>query len=111
MATKTRDREKELLQKYRFLPSDQRRRVAQRARPDLRVKLARIERSIAMDRSPGALAAVLTEGREKQAAHLDMIDSAFRRIAAGERLQVMLTCPPRHGKSQRDRRIKYVILF
>lgn len=104
MTTKTREREEELLKQYRFLPALQRRRIAQRARPDLRAKLARIERSMAMDRSPGALAAVLTEGREKQAAHLDMIDSAFRRIAAGERLQVMLTCPPRHGKSQRASR-------
>ncbi|MGW0948545.1 terminase large subunit domain-containing protein [Streptomyces sp. NPDC002623] len=102
--TKTRDREAELLNRYRSLPADQRRRVAQRARPETRIKLARIERSIAMDRSPGSLAAVLTEGREKQAPHLDMIDSAFRRIAAGERLQVMLTCPPRHGKSQRASR-------
>ncbi|MFG2276681.1 terminase large subunit domain-containing protein [Streptomyces chartreusis] len=104
MATATPDREAELLAQYRTLPAEQRLRVAQRANPELRVKLAGIERSMAMDRSPGALAAVLTEGREKQAPHLDMIDSAFRRIAAGEKLQVMLTCPPRHGKSQRASR-------
>jgi hypothetical protein len=104
LTTKTREREEELLKQYRFLPAIQRRRIAQRARPDLRVKLARIERSMAMDRSPGALSAVLTEGREKQAPHLDLIDGAFRRIAAGEKLQVMLTMPPRHGKSQRASR-------
>lgn len=104
MTTATPDRETQLLAKYRTLPSVQRRRIAERASPELRPKLAHIERQIAMDRSPGALAAVLTEGREKQAAHLDMIDSAFRRIAAGGRLQVMLTCPPRHGKSQRASR-------
>ncbi|MEW1565846.1 terminase family protein [Streptomyces sp. NPDC093509] len=104
MTTAASDRETVLLAQYRTLPAVQRRRVAQRARPELRRKLAHVERQIAMDRSPGALAAVLTEGREKQAPHLDMIDSAFRRIAAGERLQVMLTCPPRHGKSQRASR-------
>jgi hypothetical protein len=104
MTTATADRESEFLDRYRDLPADQRRRVAARATPDVRRKLMRIERSMAMDRSPGALAAVLTERREFQAPHLDMIDSAFRRIAAGERLQVMLTCPPRHGKSQRASR-------
>jgi hypothetical protein len=104
MTTAPPDREAALLAHYRTLPAVQRRRIAQRASPELRPKLAHIERQKAMDRSPGALAAVLTEGREKQAPHLDMIDSAFRRIAAGERLQVMLTCPPRHGKSQRASR-------
>jgi hypothetical protein len=104
MTTATPDREAALLAQYRTLPPDQRRRIAQRASPELRPKLAHIERQVAMDRSPGALAAVLTEGREKQAAHLDLIDGAFRRIAAGERLQVMLTMPPRHGKSQRASR-------
>ncbi|MFE0207005.1 terminase large subunit domain-containing protein [Streptomyces sp. NPDC058985] len=96
------DRQAAAEARYRSLPADQRRRVIARARPETRAKLAGIERQMAMDRSPGALAAVLTERREKQAAHLDMIDSAFRRIAAGERLQVMLTCPPRHGKQVAD---------
>lgn len=104
MTTATPDRQAGLLAHYRTLPAAQRRRVAQRATPDLRAKLAHIERGMAMDRSPGALAAVLTEGREKQARHLDMIDDVFRRIAAGERMQVMITCPPRHGKSQRASR-------
>lgn len=104
MTTATAEREAGLLARYRTLPAEQRLRIAHRARPELRLKLAHIERQVAMDRSPGALAAVLTEGREKQAAHLDLIDGAFRRIAAGERLQVMLTMPPRHGKSQRASR-------
>lgn len=104
MTTALPEPEQDLLTQYRFLPAEQRLRVARRASRELRPKLAQIERTMAMDRSPGALAAVLTEGREKQAPHLDMIDSAFRRIAAGERLQVMLTCPPRHGKSQRASR-------
>jgi hypothetical protein len=98
------DRQAEIEAVYRSLPATERRRVAQEATPELRAKLVAIERQMAMDRSPGALAAVLTERREKQAPHLDMIDSAFRRIAAGEKLQVMLTCPPRHGKSQRASR-------
>ncbi|MFD4795873.1 terminase large subunit domain-containing protein [Streptomyces anulatus] len=93
-----------LLHEYRELPVPERRRIAQAASPDIRLRLAWVERQMAMDRSPGALASVLTEGREKQAPHLDMIDDVFRRIAAGERMQVMITCPPRHGKSQRASR-------
>ncbi|MFD8777535.1 terminase large subunit domain-containing protein [Streptomyces sp. NPDC059916] len=93
-----------LLAHYRTLPVVERRRIARRASPNIRLRLAWVERQMAMDRSPGALAAVLTEGREKQARHLDLIDGVFQRIAAGERLQVMLTMPPRHGKSQRASR-------
>lgn len=104
MTTATADRQAEFLAEYRTLPAEQRRRVAERATPETRRKLARIERDMALDLSPGAMAAVLTEGREKQAPHLALIDGAFRRIAAGERLQVMLTMPPRHGKSQRASR-------
>ncbi|MGW7283953.1 terminase large subunit domain-containing protein [Streptomyces sp. NPDC054847] len=93
-----------LLQHYRTLSVAERRRIAQQASPGVRIRLAWVERQMAMDRSPGALAAVLTEGREKQAPHLDLIDGVFQRIAAGERMQVMLTMPPRHGKSQRASR-------
>ena len=102
MATATSERR--LLHAYRQLPPAERQRVAARASNDLRAKLAAVERHMAMDRSPGALATVLTDGREKQARHLDMIDGVFQRIAAGERMQVMITCPPRHGKSQRASR-------
>ncbi|MFD8899930.1 terminase large subunit domain-containing protein [Streptomyces ardesiacus] len=105
MATATSDvLEDTLLAHYRTLPPAERRRIAQNASPELRLRLSWVERQMAMDRSPGALAAVLTEGREKQAPHLDMIDGVFQRIAAGERMQVMITCPPRHGKSQRASR-------
>jgi hypothetical protein len=104
MTTATTDRQTQFLDRYRTLPAEQRRRVAARATAETRRKLAKVERDMALDRSPGAMAAVLTEGREKQAAHLALIDAAFRRIAAGERLQVMLTMPPRHGKSQRASR-------
>ena len=102
MTTATADLEDAILGEYRTLSIVERRRIARRASPDLRVRLARIERQMAMDRSPGALAAVLTEGREKQAPHLDLIDGVFQRIAAGERMQVMLTMPPRHGKQVAD---------
>ncbi|MER6602489.1 terminase large subunit domain-containing protein [Streptomyces parvus] len=105
MATPTTELlEDALLNEYRELPVLERRRIAQAASPDVRLRLAWVERQMAMNRSPGALAAVLTEGREKQARHLDMIDDVFMRIAAGERMQVMITCPPRHGKSQRASR-------
>ncbi|MFE1767198.1 terminase large subunit domain-containing protein [Streptomyces angustmyceticus] len=105
MTTATSDLlEDALLQHYRTLPAPERRRIATAASPEVRLRLAWVERQMAMDRSPGALAAVLTEGREKQARHLDLIDGVFQRIATGERMQVMLTMPPRHGKSQRASR-------
>ncbi|WP_187283549.1 terminase large subunit domain-containing protein [Streptomyces sp. t39] len=88
-----------LLEEYRSLPAATRQRIVAQASPEVRLRLAWVERQMAMDKSPGALAAVLTEGREKQAPHLDLIDDVFRRIAAGERMQVMLTMPPRHGKA------------
>ncbi|MEU7435627.1 terminase family protein, partial [Streptomyces sioyaensis] len=94
-------REQRLVAHYRSLPFTERRRVARKASPEVRARLAYEEQQIAMDRSPGGLAAIITEGRELQAPHLNMIDQAFKRIAGGEQLQVMLTCPPRHGKSQR----------
>ncbi|MCX4792503.1 terminase family protein [Streptomyces sp. NBC_01221] len=104
MTTTTSRRHQEFLDEYRSLAAEQRYLVAARATPDQRRKLMAIERNMAMDRSPGAMASVLTEGRELQAPHLNLIDQAFQRIAAGEKLQVMLTMPPRHGKSQRASR-------
>ena len=104
MTTATEHRQAALLGRYRTLGREQRRTLARQASPELRAALAAVEQQMAMDRSPGAMAAVLTEGREKQAPHLALIDQAFARIAAGERLQVMLTMPPRHGKSQRASR-------
>ncbi|GAA3002510.1 phage terminase large subunit [Kitasatospora albolonga] len=94
----------ELLAQYRTLPADRRRVIAAKASPKLRVELARVEKDMAMRRSPGSLAAVLTAGREMQAEHLDLIDDAFRRIAAGESIRLLLTMPPRHGKSRRAAR-------
>ncbi|WP_274558130.1 terminase large subunit domain-containing protein [Streptomyces spiramyceticus] len=94
----------ELLAHYRTLPAAQRRAIAAEASPELRGQLVRVEKQIAMDRSPGALAAVLTGGREMQAPHLDLIDQAFIDMAEGRADRVMLTMPPRHGKSRRASR-------
>jgi hypothetical protein len=96
--------EQRLIDHYRSLPFAERKHLARQAAPEVRARLMYEEQQMTMDRSPGGLAAVLTEGRELQAPHLRMIDQAFKRIANGEQLQVMLTCPPRHGKSQRASR-------
>lgn len=93
-----------LLSRYRSLPAAERLNIARAASDDLRAELVRIERHIALDASPGALSAVLTHGKEMQAPHLDIIDRIYQRIAAGERLRVMVTMPPRAGKSRRTSR-------
>ncbi|MFJ9239866.1 terminase large subunit domain-containing protein [Streptomyces anulatus] len=98
------DREQRLLTRYRTLPREQRLAIARTASPDLRIRLAHLEREMAMDRSPGSLAALLTGGREMQPRHLQLIDDAFIRIARGERVRLLLNMPPRHGKSQRAAR-------
>lgn len=104
MTTAPLDLEREALALYRILAVTERRRIAEHASPDLRLRLAHVERGMALDRSPGALASVLTGGREMQAPHLDIIDRIYQRIAAGERLKVMVTMPPRAGKSRRTSR-------
>lgn len=93
-----------LLAAYRTLPLERRRIIAQNASPELRQALARVEHGMALDRSPGSLAAILTRGREMQAPHLDIIDRIYQRIADGERLRVMVTMLPRAGKSRRTSR-------
>ncbi|MFE6872573.1 terminase large subunit domain-containing protein [Kitasatospora sp. NPDC057692] len=94
----------DLIAQYRTLPAARRIAIAEHASPKLRAQLAEVERDMALRRSPGSMAAVLTDGREMQAAHLDLIDDAFRRIAAGESVRLLLTMPPRHGKSRRAAR-------
>ncbi|MFF0741545.1 terminase large subunit domain-containing protein [Streptomyces sp. NPDC004111] len=89
---------------YRSLPAHQRREIAAASTPQLRAQLVRIERKLAMDRSPGSMASVLTDGREMQAPHLAKIDAAFERVAAGKPTKLLLTMPPRHGKSRRAAR-------
>ena len=93
-----------LLTVYRHLPDEQRLDIIRSASLDLRNQLAVLEREMAMDRCPGALAAVLTHGKEMQARHLDIIDRIYQRIAAGERIRAMVTMPPRAGKSRRTSR-------
>ncbi|MFJ7990260.1 terminase large subunit domain-containing protein [Streptomyces sp. NPDC096351] len=89
---------------YRQMNRAQRRRVARRANPEIRSVLAEVERTMALERSPGSMAAILTDGREMQAPHLDLIDGLFKRIARGERIKALITMPPRHGKSRRAAR-------
>ncbi|MBD0741923.1 terminase large subunit domain-containing protein [Streptomyces sp. CBMA152] len=93
-----------VLQLYRELPASRRREIAAASSPGLRAQLHAIEREMALDRSPGAMAAVLTDGREMQAAHLAKIDAAFERVASGQPTRLLLTMPPRHGKSRRAAR-------
>lgn len=98
--TTSSEREAQLLAAYRTRPPAQRRAMAVKASPQLRVQLARIERHIAMDASPGAMAAVLTERRDIQARHLHL-DQAWIDMAEGRADRVMITMPSRHGKSRR----------
>ncbi|MQY11434.1 hypothetical protein SRB5_15520 [Streptomyces sp. RB5] len=98
------DREQQLIAAYQAQPPAIRRTMATRASLRLRGFLATVERKIAMDASPGALAAVLTDRREMQARHLHLIDQAWLDMAEGRADRVMLTMPPRHGKSRRASR-------
>jgi hypothetical protein len=67
-------------------------------------RLMEIDRAEASWKSPGRLAAWLTKDQEMQARHLDLIDEAFIEIAEGRERYLMLTMPPRHGKSRRAAR-------
>lgn len=89
---------------YRRLNRNQRRRIAMSASADLRKVLAGVERDMALKRSPGSMSAILTDGKEKQARHLALIDQVFRDIARGHARKVLITMPPRHGKSRRAAR-------
>ncbi|NUS25040.1 MAG: terminase, large subunit [Streptomyces sp.] len=94
----------EFLTRYRRMPRAQRRSIARRATTEQRITLAAIERDMALKRSPGSMSAILTDGKEKQAPHLDLIDRVFRDIARGHSRKVLITMPPRHGKSRRAAR-------
>ncbi|MFE9491389.1 terminase large subunit domain-containing protein [Streptomyces sp. NPDC006641] len=93
-----------LVAQYRQLNRAQRRRIAIAASPEVRTVLADVERDMALKRSPGSMSAILTDGKEKQAKHLDLIDRVFRDIARGIPRKVLITMPPRHGKSRRAAR-------
>jgi hypothetical protein len=63
----------------------------------------------AWEETPGALALHITrnwtmESRQRQAPHLELIDNAFKRISAGSLKRLIITLPPRHGKSERASR-------
>ncbi|MGQ4393789.1 terminase family protein [Streptomyces violaceoruber] len=94
----------ELAAAYRRLNRAQRRRIAGAATPETRKLLAELERTMAIERSPGSMSSILTDGKEKQAAHLDLIDRVFREIGRGHSRKVLITMPPRHGKSRRAAR-------
>lgn len=93
-----------LVTQYRRLNRAKRRAIACRAGPEVRRVLAQAERDMALKRTPGSMSAILTDGKEKQAAHLDLIDQVFRDIARGRPRKVLITMPPRHGKSRRAAR-------
>ncbi|MEU1134246.1 terminase family protein [Streptomyces sp. NPDC005900] len=93
-----------LVAQYRRLNRAQRRRIAHAASPEVRTVLAGVERDMALERSPGSMSAILTDGKEQQARHLDLIDDVFRDIARGRPRKVLITMPPRHGKSRRAAR-------
>lgn len=95
---------RELAAAYRKLNRTQRRRIAGAASPETRRLLAGLERDMALERSPGSMSAILTDGKEMQAAHLNLIDRVFRDIARGHSRKVLITMPPRHGKSRRAAR-------
>ncbi|WP_404974793.1 terminase large subunit domain-containing protein [[Kitasatospora] papulosa] len=94
----------ELVAAYRKLNRAQRRRISLGATPEIRTVLAGVERDMALKRSPGSMSAILTDGKEMQAKHLDLIDRVFRDIARGIPRKVLITMPPRHGKSRRAAR-------
>jgi hypothetical protein len=96
--------QEQVLVEYRRLTRAKRRQISRAADRKTRAVLAGVEREMALERSPGSMAAVLTDGREMQAAHLGLIDQVFRDIARGISRKVLITMPPRHGKSRRAAR-------
>ncbi len=50
--------------------------------------------------SPGALASTVSRGRWQHAAHLDLLDSKLLALSEGRIKRLIVTMPPRHGKSQ-----------
>ena len=74
---------------------------------EITAEMARIldvQRARASPTSPGALAEWLTRGKEMQAPHLAMIDRSFQKVGEGTQRRVLITMPPRRGKSRRAAR-------
>ena len=42
-----------------------------------------------------------SEGRDKEGKHLDVLDATLMKVSSGELKRVIVTMPPRHGKSER----------
>lgn len=89
--------------KARALTDDQFRRVCEQAPETARTELLILAEHRRVARSPRTLSRTLTGGRELQAPHLDLIDHAVRGISERRIDRLLLTCPPRHGKSRRVR--------
>lgn len=89
--------------KARSLTDAQFRAVCEQAPEAARAELLVLAGHRRVARSPRALSRILTNGRELQAPHLDLIDHAVRGISERRIDRLLLTCPPRHGKSRRVR--------
>ena len=50
--------------------------------------------------SPAAFARYASKGKWQLARHLDMLNRAFLRVCAGQTKRLIITMPPRHGKSE-----------
>src|ERR1700759_3203491 len=50
--------------------------------------------------SPADLAAHLSRGKWKKPAHLDLLSRWLREAIQGKRRRLVITMPPRHGKSE-----------
>ncbi|MFP3118133.1 terminase large subunit domain-containing protein [Streptomyces sp. Iso 434] len=87
----------------RALTDAQFRQVCEHAPDTVRADLLVLAEHRRVARSPRSLSRILTDGRELQAPHLDLIDQAVRGISEHRIDRLLLTCPPRHGKSRRVR--------
>lgn len=96
--------ELEPLNYWTTLPPAERDALLAEATDEEADELAGILRWLDADATPGGLAAWLTEGREMQAPHLDLIDQALTEAGEHDDRRILLTMPPRHGKSRRAAR-------
>lgn len=42
-----------------------------------------------------------SDGRDREGSHLDVLDAALQQVSSGELTRLIVTMPPRHGKSER----------
>lgn len=70
----------------------------------LRAELADLEQQHPpVPDSPGAIAALVTAGRELHPPHLQLVDEAFLALGNNQIDRLLITMPPQHGKSTRTR--------